>query len=153
MTNLSLDPDADYDALAPGVVPASFEAFLNSLREPDTLAPVLSARRYVAALNIDLQTLADQAHVHRNTVARAAVGHDPAIPSRGDAGHPRRDGPVRRPAARAFLVPQRAAGRVRLPDGRNAGFGGPRGRRGALCRLAPGRSRWMITTALRDVIA
>jgi hypothetical protein len=71
MTNLSLDPDADYDALAPGVVPASFEAFLNSLREPDTLAPVLSARRYVAALNIDLQTLADQAHVHRNTVARA----------------------------------------------------------------------------------
>ncbi|WP_246793851.1 DUF2384 domain-containing protein [Burkholderia perseverans] len=71
MINLSLDPDADHDALAPGVVPASFEAFLNSLREPDTLAPVLSARRYVAALNIDLQTLADQAHVHRNTVARA----------------------------------------------------------------------------------
>lgn len=33
---------------------------------------MLSARRYVAALNIDLQTLADQAHVHRNTVARAS---------------------------------------------------------------------------------
>jgi hypothetical protein len=54
-----------------GAAPASFEAFLSSLREPDTAAPVLSARRYVAALNIDLQTLADQAHVHRNTVARA----------------------------------------------------------------------------------
>lgn len=54
-----------------GLSSASFDAFLSALRDPDTDAPVLSARRYVAALNIDLQTLADQAHVHRNTVARA----------------------------------------------------------------------------------
>ncbi|MDA0574121.1 DUF2384 domain-containing protein [Burkholderia gladioli] len=54
-----------------GLGSASFDVFLSALREPDTTAPVLSARRYVAALNIDLQTLADQAHVHRNTVARA----------------------------------------------------------------------------------
>lgn len=58
-------------APAAGPAAASFDAFLSALREPDTEAPVLSARRYVAALNIDLQTLADQAHVHRNTVTRA----------------------------------------------------------------------------------
>nr|WP_055141447.1 DUF2384 domain-containing protein [Burkholderia plantarii] len=64
-------PELDADASAGGPASASFDAFLSGLREPDTVAPVLSARRYVAALNIDLQTLADQAHVHRNTVARA----------------------------------------------------------------------------------
>ncbi|WP_186188856.1 antitoxin Xre/MbcA/ParS toxin-binding domain-containing protein [Burkholderia gladioli] len=50
---------------------SGFDAFLSALREPDTAAPVLSARCYAAALNIDLQTLADQAHVHRHTVAHA----------------------------------------------------------------------------------
>ncbi|AOK56545.1 hypothetical protein WT15_20215 [Burkholderia stagnalis] len=56
---------------AGGVMAVSFEEFFASLQDPETAGPVLSARRYVAALNIDLQTLAQQAHVHRNTVARA----------------------------------------------------------------------------------
>ncbi|WP_186083576.1 antitoxin Xre/MbcA/ParS toxin-binding domain-containing protein [Burkholderia gladioli] len=49
----------------------SFDVFFSALREPDTAAPILSARCYAAALNIDLQTLADQAHVHYDTVAHA----------------------------------------------------------------------------------
>ena len=48
-----------------------FERFVASLREPDSPAPVLSPRRFSAALHIDLQTLAEQAHVHRNTLSRA----------------------------------------------------------------------------------
>ncbi|WP_175949487.1 DUF2384 domain-containing protein [Burkholderia vietnamiensis] len=71
MNTLATPRPAGSAATPAGAAPASFEAFLSSLREPDTATPVLSARRYVAALNIDLQTLADQAHVHRNTVARA----------------------------------------------------------------------------------
>ncbi|ABO58995.1 DUF2384 domain-containing protein [Burkholderia vietnamiensis] len=71
MNTLATPSPAASAATPTGAAPVSFEAFLSSLREPDTAAPVLSARRYVAALNIDLQTLADQAHVHRNTVARA----------------------------------------------------------------------------------
>ena len=35
------------------------------------MAPVLSAKKYIAALAIDLQDLADQARVHRNTLSRA----------------------------------------------------------------------------------
>ena len=49
----------------------SFDQFLASLRDPDSAGPVLSARRYGEALQIDLQTIAKLAHVHRNTVARA----------------------------------------------------------------------------------
>ncbi|CAG9252227.1 conserved hypothetical protein [Paraburkholderia unamae] len=49
---------------------ASFEQFMMSLRDPDSNAPIVSARRYVDALHIDLQTLASQAHVHRNTISR-----------------------------------------------------------------------------------
>jgi hypothetical protein len=49
---------------------ASFEQFMMSLRDPDSDAPIVSARRYVDALHIDLQTLASQAHVHRNTISR-----------------------------------------------------------------------------------
>ena len=48
-----------------------FERFVASLREPDCPAPLLSPRRFSAALHIDLQTLAEQAHVHRNTLSRA----------------------------------------------------------------------------------
>jgi hypothetical protein len=47
----------------------SFQHFVEFLREPD--APVLSPKRFSEALHIDLQTLADQAHVHRNTITRA----------------------------------------------------------------------------------
>src|SRR5260370_25552948 len=55
------------DELAPG---ASFDQFMDLLRDPELPAPVLSARRFGEALHIDLQTLAKQAHVHRNTLSR-----------------------------------------------------------------------------------
>jgi len=54
----------------------TFDAFLSSLRDPDVGAGVLSPKRFSEALSVDLQTLAAQAHVHRNTVTRA-----PASPS------------------------------------------------------------------------
>lgn len=49
----------------------SFQHFLDFLKDPEASAPVLSPRRFSQALHLDLQTLADQAHVHRNTIARA----------------------------------------------------------------------------------
>lgn len=48
-----------------------FDTFLHSLRDPDVGAGVLSPKRFSEALSVDLQTLAAQAHVHRNTVTRA----------------------------------------------------------------------------------
>jgi hypothetical protein len=48
----------------------SFDQFMASLRDPDSAAPIVSARRFGEALHIDLQTLAQQAHVHRNTLSR-----------------------------------------------------------------------------------
>lgn len=48
----------------------SFEQFMESLRDSSSTAPTLSARAFGQALNIDLQTLAQQAHVHRNTISR-----------------------------------------------------------------------------------
>ncbi|RKP45275.1 DUF2384 domain-containing protein [Trinickia fusca] len=62
-----MDSTVDTGELAPS---ASFEQFLNALRDPELPAPVVSARRFSEALNIDLQTLAKQAHVHRNTLSR-----------------------------------------------------------------------------------
>lgn len=56
------------DAPIYGHTYAQFVAFL---REPGEAAPVLSPKRYVAAMKIDLQDLADQARVHRNTIGRA----------------------------------------------------------------------------------
>ncbi|KKL30919.1 hypothetical protein WR30_29540 [Burkholderia contaminans FFH2055] len=50
--------------------PSSFDQFMLAVRDPDSDAPVISARRFAQALHIDLQTLAQQAHVHRNTVSR-----------------------------------------------------------------------------------
>ncbi len=52
-------------------VGATYEEFLEYLRDPDTPGPLLSPKRFSAALHIDLQTLAEQAHVHRNTISRA----------------------------------------------------------------------------------
>ncbi|KAG8154981.1 antitoxin Xre-like helix-turn-helix domain-containing protein [Burkholderia catarinensis] len=43
-----------------------------SLRDSESGAPIISARRFAAALHIDMQTLAQLAHVHRNTVSRLA---------------------------------------------------------------------------------
>ena len=49
----------------------SFDAFLSSLQDPELPGPTVSPRRFSQALQIDLQTLAEQAGVHRNTVSRA----------------------------------------------------------------------------------
>jgi hypothetical protein len=49
----------------------SYEDFLYSLHDPGVPAPALSPKLFGAALQIDMQTLADQAHVHRNTLRRA----------------------------------------------------------------------------------
>ncbi len=48
----------------------TFEGLLNFLREPESAVPALSPKRFGRALNVDLQTLAQQAHVHRNTLTR-----------------------------------------------------------------------------------
>lgn len=49
----------------------SYEGFVASLQDKAVGPTALSPKGYIAVLQIDLQTLADQAHVHRNTVARA----------------------------------------------------------------------------------
>lgn len=59
-------------AVTVGPAPSrTYEHFLEDLRDPDVPGPVVSPRRFSEALHIDLQTLADQAGVHRNTIARA----------------------------------------------------------------------------------
>ena len=57
--------------LEPPALGKTFHHFVEFLRDPDTAAPALSPKRFSQALNIDLQTLAEQAHVHRNTISRA----------------------------------------------------------------------------------
>ena len=49
----------------------SFQHFLNFLKEGEVPSPSLSPKRFSEAMHIDLQTLAEQAHVHRNTISRA----------------------------------------------------------------------------------
>ncbi|MHB1332311.1 MAG: hypothetical protein ACYCY1_06910 [Sulfuriferula sp.] len=49
----------------------NFEGFLEFLREEGAGASTLSPNRFSEVLSIDLQTLAAQAHVHRNTLSRA----------------------------------------------------------------------------------
>ena len=44
---------------------------MQHLREPGWPPAVISPRRFGEALNVDLQTIAAWAHVHRNTVQRA----------------------------------------------------------------------------------
>lgn len=51
--------------------PETYAGFIDFVRDPDSAAPALSPKRFSAAVNIDLQTLAEQARVHRNTVSRA----------------------------------------------------------------------------------
>lgn len=48
-----------------------FDGFIDFLRDQGAGASTLSAKRFGDVLNIDLQTLATQAHVHRNTLSRA----------------------------------------------------------------------------------
>jgi len=50
---------------------AQFGGLLAFLRENVSAAPILSPKRFSEAMHIDLQTLAGQAHVHRNTINRA----------------------------------------------------------------------------------
>jgi hypothetical protein len=49
----------------------TYERFIEALRDPDVPGPVVSPRRFSEVMHIDLQTLAEQAGVHRNTIARA----------------------------------------------------------------------------------
>lgn len=53
-------------------LPLDFDQFMASLRDSESAAPIVSARRFAAALRIDMQTLARLAHVHRNTLSRLA---------------------------------------------------------------------------------
>jgi hypothetical protein len=53
------------------VLDGSFQHFLNFLKEGEVSSPSLSPKRFSEAMHIDLQTLAEQAHVHRNTISRA----------------------------------------------------------------------------------
>ncbi|CAB3962206.1 MULTISPECIES: antitoxin Xre-like helix-turn-helix domain-containing protein [Burkholderia] len=63
-----MDPNVDYDPTPSG----GFDQFMESLRDRDSGAPIVSARRFAAALHIDMQTLSRLAHVHRNTLSRLA---------------------------------------------------------------------------------
>ena len=49
----------------------NFDQFLDYLQDAETGTPSLSPRRYGQVLRLDMQTLAAQAHVHRNTISRA----------------------------------------------------------------------------------
>ncbi len=60
------------EALLAGALPGlTYDHFIEELRDPDVPGPLVSPRRFSDALHIDLQTLAEQAGVHRNTIARA----------------------------------------------------------------------------------
>jgi hypothetical protein len=57
---------------APPILGKDYDQLVEYLRDPDTTGPILlSPKRFSQALQIDLQTLAEQAHVHRNTISRA----------------------------------------------------------------------------------
>ena len=53
------------------VLGGTYKHFVEFLKDPDEPATVLSPKRFSQAMHIDLQTLAEQAHVHRNTISRA----------------------------------------------------------------------------------
>ena len=53
------------------VLCGTFQHLVEFLKDPAEPAPVLSPKRFSQAMHIDLQTLAEQAHVHRNTISRA----------------------------------------------------------------------------------
>ena len=50
---------------------STYQHFVEFLKDSDSPAPLLSPKRFSQALHIDLRTLAEQAHVHRNTITRA----------------------------------------------------------------------------------
>jgi len=56
-----------------GAIPVfhkNFDAFMDFLRDQELGAVALSPRQFGTVLGVDLQTLANQAHVHRNTLSR-----------------------------------------------------------------------------------
>lgn len=57
----------------------NFDGFLNYLRSSSGSGISLSPERFVEVLDLDIQTLAAQAHVHRNTIRRAPTS--PSIQS------------------------------------------------------------------------
>lgn len=62
---------ANTATIDPSMLGTTYQHFIDFLKDPDTSAPVLSPKRFSLAMHIDLQTLAEQAHVHRNTISRA----------------------------------------------------------------------------------
>ena len=62
-------PDAE--VLDSPVLGSTYQHFLDFLKDPDTPGPILSPKRFSQAMHIDVQALAEQAHVHRNTISRA----------------------------------------------------------------------------------
>lgn len=55
----------------PPALSHGFDGFIDFLRDQDSGASTLSPKRFGDVLSIDVQTLATQAHVHRNTISRA----------------------------------------------------------------------------------
>jgi len=53
-----------------------FDGFIKFLRKRESGAAVLSPKRFSEVLNIDLKTLAIQAHVHRNTLSGAPASEN-----------------------------------------------------------------------------
>lgn len=49
----------------------NFERFMSFLQDTDAGPVSISPKRFGQALNVDMQTLAASAHVHRNTISRA----------------------------------------------------------------------------------
>ncbi len=49
----------------------NFDGFLEFLRDQEIGAAALSPRRFSEVFSMDIQTLATQAHVNRNTISRA----------------------------------------------------------------------------------
>ena len=62
---------SDIEAIQMSVLGSTYRRFVDFLKDPDAPTPLLSPKRFNQAMHIDLQTLAEQAHVHRNTISRS----------------------------------------------------------------------------------
>jgi len=49
----------------------NFDGFMDYLHDVDASPASISPKRYGTVLRVDMQTLAQNAHVHRNTISRA----------------------------------------------------------------------------------
>ena len=102
------EKSATYQDLAPNSTPPlNFDQFMAPLRDTERVAPIISARRFEAALHIDMQTLARLAHVHRNTVSQLGWLRKRAkVPPRRAPGHPSCNRYIRRRTEHSVLVSQ-----------------------------------------------